>query len=361
MHDRAIEVLFIGSGTELELNLADKYNIQYRHIATGKYRRYSRGWKTELTDVKTNQKNIIDLVKFSRGYFQARKIIRQFKPDVVFTKGGYVSVPIGLAASSKKIPLIIHDSDAIFGMSTRILASKAHKIAIGFPKSVFQDYVFVDKLVFTGNPVRKELLSGSVKRAERVFMLDKTKPTIMLFGGSQGASALNSVIFAGLDLLLVDYNIIHHTGPDEIEQARIIAHKLPEKLKNRYRPYEFLRSEMTDALFLSDIAIIRPSASSIAEVAAHSKPTIAIASPFSANQHQQKNAEVLEKMGAIRVIDQAKLTPISLKSEIDRILSNDKTKKYLQSNIHKFWVPDAAEKIANLILNLGTNNKNVKT
>ena len=330
--------------------MVQKYNLTYKQVSSGKYRRYARGWKSEITDINTNKKNLVDLVKFSRGYFQARKILRQFKPDVVFTKGGYVSLPVGLAAYNKKIPLVIHDSDAIFGMATRFLAPKAKSVATGFPESIFNKLPYHEKIVFTGNPVRKELLSGSKQRAQKIFNLDPSKPTLLLYGGSQGASALNSVVFEGIELLLSDYNLIHHTGPIDIEQARVVAHNLPQNIASRYRPYDFLQSEMTDALFISDMAIIRPSASSIAEVAAHSKPTIAIPSPFSANSHQQENASALEKMGAIRVLDQDNLTPIRLKSEIDKIFSDPKAKKYLQTNIHKFWVPDAAQNIAKLVM-----------
>lgn len=330
--------------------MVQKYNIKYREVSSGKYRRYSRGWKSELTDISTNKKNLVDLVKFSRGYFQARRILRQFKPNIVFTKGGYVSLPVGLAAYNKKIPLVIHDSDAIFGMATKFLASKAKNIATGFPESIFDKLPYHDKIVFTGNPVRKELLSGSKQHAQQIFDLDQSKPTLLLYGGSQGASALNKVVFEGIELLLADYNLIHHTGPAEIEQARVVAHNLPQNIASRYRPYDFLQSEMADALFISDAVIIRPSASSIAEVAAHSKPTIAIASPFSANSHQQENARALEKMGAVRVLNQDELTPIRLKSEIDKIFSDPKAKRYLQANIHKFWVPNAAENIARLVI-----------
>ena len=328
-----------------------KYQIEYRAISSGKYRRYGRGWKKEATDVQTNKKNIIDAVKFTKGYFQANKILRQFKPDVVFTKGGYVTVPVGLAASRRKIPLVIHDSDTVFGMSTRILASRANKIATGFPKSAFIDSTYKDKIVYTGNPIRKQLLSGSLTRAKKTFGFGEEKPAILIFAGSQGATAINSVVFEGLDIILKSYNLIHHTGPNDIEQARVLSHKLPDKLKACYRPFDFLNTELADALFYADVVVGRAGANSISEIAAHSKPAILVPSPFSANNHQQKNAELLERMGAARVIEQKDLSPIRLMSEIDRILSDPKAKKYLQSSIHEFWISDSAVRIAQLILN----------
>lgn len=326
------------------------YSFEYKVISAGKFRRYGRGWGRELTDYKTNGKNLADMFRFSKGYMQAKKILKSFKPDVVFTKGGFVTVPVGLAASRIKIPLIIHDSDAVLGMASRILASRAQTIATGFPAEAFNDFSQPNKLVFTGNPVRKELLTTSPGKAKTIFGFTDDNPIVFIFGGSQGAEAINNLVFEGLELLLRDYNVIHHTGPRAIEQARVLAHKLPSKLDGGYRPYEFLQSEMTDALFLSSLVVIRASASSIAEAAAHSKPTILIPNPISANNHQQANAKFLEKIGAARVIEQSQLSPIRLCAEIDKILSNTKAKKYLQDNIHEFWVPDSANRIASLII-----------
>ncbi len=324
--------------------------MSYKHVASGKYRRYRRGWKKEITDIHTNKKNAVDAYRFTKGYFQANRILRSFKPDVVFTKGGYVTVPVGLAASRLKIPLIIHDSDTVFGMSTRILAPRAKTIATGFPESVFSDTPYKDKIVFTGNPVRKELLSGSLTRAKQTFKFDSNKPVVLIFAGSQGAAAINEVVFQGLEIILKNYNVIHHTGENDIEQARVLAHKLPDTLQGSYKPFDFLASELSDALFYADIVIGRAGANSIAEIAAHSKSAILIPSPYAANNHQQKNAEVLERMGAARILQQDDLSPIRLLSEIDKVLTNPDVKKYLQRSIHELWISDSASRIANLII-----------
>jgi len=342
--------MYIGSGDKLEKELIQKYNLNYQSVSSGKFRRYRRGWKKEITDIQTNKKNIADAVRFTKGYFQAMRILRKFKPDVVFTKGGYVTVPVGLAASRLKIPLLIHDSDAIFGMSTKVLAPKSKLIATGFPKNVFAESTYIDKIIFTGNPVRKELLSGSLARAQKIFPFKSRKPVVLVFAGSQGANAINEIIFGGLDIILKDYNLIHHTGSGDIEQARVFAHKLPDNLRDSYRPFDFLKSELADALFYADIVIGRAGANSIAEIAAHSKPAILIPSPYSANNHQQRNAEVLERMGAARIIQQEDLSPIRLISEIDKIISDARVKKYLQNSIHELWIADSASRIAHLIL-----------
>lgn len=337
--------------------MAKKYHLDYQSVSSGKFRRYRRGWKKEITDLQTNTKNAGDAIRFTRGYFQANRMLRKFKPDVVFTKGGYVTVPVGLAASRLKIPLVIHDSDSVFGMSTRILASRAQTIATGFPESAFADSVYKDKIVFTGNPVRKELLSGSLARAKKTFQFSTDKPVMLIFAGSQGATAINEVVFAGLDIILKNYNVIHHTGKGDIEQARVMAHNLPASLRDCYRPFDFLSTELADALFYADIVIGRAGANSIAEIAAHSKPAILIPSPYAANDHQQRNAELLERMGAARVIQQQDLSPIRLISEIDKILANPEVKKYLQSSIHELWIADSASRIAHIILQ--SNQKGV--
>jgi UDP-N-acetylglucosamine--N-acetylmuramyl-(pentapeptide) pyrophosphoryl-undecaprenol N-acetylglucosamine transferase len=348
--DPEVEILFIGSGGEIEKKLLDKHNLDSVIISAGKFRRYRRGWRKELTDINTSKSNAKDLFKFGKGYMQSKKILKNFKPDVVFTKGGYVTVPVGLAAKSQNIPLVIHDSDTVFGVANRILASRAKKIATGFPAEAFDASLEKNKIVFTGNPVRNELLSASLEKAKSTFGFKNNKPIVFIFAGSQGAEAMNNVIFDGLELILKNYNLIHHTGSQGIERARIAAHNLPPELTKNYRPYDFLDSEMTDALFVSDVAVIRPSASSIAEVAAHSLPTIMIPGPFSANNHQQKNADFLEKMGAARTLDQSSLSAIRLCSEIDKILSSESAKKYLQTTIHEFWLSDSAERIARLIV-----------
>ena len=334
----------------MEKKLLDKHNLKSVVISAGKFRRYRRGWRKELADINTSKSNAKDLFKFGKGYMQSKKILKDFKPDVVFTKGGYVTVPVGLAAKSQNIPLVIHDSDSVFGVANRILASRAIKIAAGFPAEAFDSSLEKDKIVFTGNPVRSELLSTSLEKARATFDFKNNKPIVFIFAGSQGAEAINNVIFDGLELILKNYNLIHHTGRQGIERARISAHNLPAGIAQNYRPYEFLETEMTDALFVSDVAIIRPSASSIAEVAAHSLPTIMIPGPFSANNHQQKNAEFLEKMGAARTLDQSDLSAIRLCSEVDKILSSASAKKYLQTTRHEFWLPDSADRIAKLIV-----------
>lgn len=343
----------MGSGAEIEKQMLSSYSIEYKAVSAGKFRRYRRGWKKEVTDLRTLSQNATDAVKFSRGYWQAKKIIKKFKPDVVFTKGGFVTVPVGLAAARKKIPLVIHESDSIFGLSSKMLAKYAKTIATGFPQEVFENISFREKIVFCGNPVRKKLLSSNDYKAKRVFNFHNDKPTLLLFAGSQGAQVLNEVVLENLDLILRSYNFIHHTGLQGIEQARINKHQLPNNLKNSYRPYEYLGEELADALFVSDVVIGRAGANSIAEFAAHSKAVILVPSPFSANNHQQKNAEVLQKYGAARVLQQDQLTPFRLRSEIDRIIENKKSKDYLQKSIHEFWVSDSAERIAKLIIRAG--------
>ena len=345
-----VQILYIGSGSALETQLLKERDLKYKSVSAGKFRRYRRGWKAEITDVKTASQNFVDAVKLSKGYIQSRSILRKFKPDVVFTKGGYVTVPVGLAAAHKKIPPIIHESDAILGLSTKILAKHATSIATGFPTEVFSNLSYRSKIVFCGNPVRKELLSNNPVRAKKTFNFKSNKPIVLLFAGSLGAMALNEVVFENLELILRNYNFIHHTGSQGIEQARIAKHQLPSNLADNYQPYDFLGEELSDALFLADVVIGRAGANSIAEFAAHSKALIVVPSPYSANNHQQKNAEVLMRYGAARILQQNQLTPVRLCSEIERIVSDTKAKKYLQQSLHEFWVPDSAERIVKLIL-----------
>ena len=192
--DPEVEILFIGSGGEIEKKLLDKHNLDSVIISAGKFRRYRRGWRKELADINTSKSNAKDLFKFGKGYMQSKKILKNFKPDVVFTKGGYVTVPVGLAAKSQNIPLVIHDSDTVFGVANRVLASRAKKIATGFPAEAFDTSLEKNKIVFTGNPVRNELLSTSLEKAKSTFGFKNNKPIVFIFAGSQGAEAINKFL-----------------------------------------------------------------------------------------------------------------------------------------------------------------------
>jgi len=208
-------------------------------------------------------------------------------------------------------------------------------------------------VVATGNPVRQAVLGGNRVRAQRHFGLDGARPTILFIGGSLGAHAINQAVFSVIDNLVETYNVIHQTGDREIDAAMFRRQKLADQVRNHYVPQAFFQAELADAYALADIVVTRCGANVLAELALLSKPTILVPLPNSANGHQLKNAQYLLKKGAARMIEQSKLTPITLRATIDNLADSASDQKYLGQALHRLAEPDAAERLAEIILSIG--------
>ena len=346
--DRDLEVLYIGSDGPLEERVLKAAGVEYMAISAGKFRRYNRHWLEAAIDVKTNWDNARDFVRFNRGILQARRAIRQFKPDVVFVKGGYVGLPVGLVAAQQKLPLIIHESDIVFGLTNRYLSKRANKVAVGWPLEFYKGH---DKsnMIFTGSPLRRTAITGNRRAALVHFRITEEKPIIFIMGGSRGAHSINLTIFENLGQLLNKYTLIHVTGESDIERARFVLSRQEKALHKYYRPYSFLHNDMGLGYAAADVIVSRAGANSLSEVAAWSKPAIVIPLSSSANNHQAQNAQALARMGALRILQQHELSGFKLMSEIDRLMVDKSSRKYLGETIHKFFAPDAAKKLAETI------------
>lgn len=349
--DPTLEVLFVGAGKALERQLVEDAGWRYTQVSAGKYRRYKRGLLAAAADVRTNAQNARDLFRTIAGLRQASKLIRQFKPEVVFIKGSYVGIPVGIAARRNRIPIILHDSDTVLGLTNRYLAKYATVLAVGWPAEQYARY-HLAHIKYVGNPLRREAITGTKAAAEQFFSLYKQKPNILVFGGSLGARVINQSVIENLQVLTKQYNVIHVTGEQGIEQARFARHELSQELQTYYKPYEFLHAEMGLAYAAADLVVSRSGANTVAELSSWSKPAILIPYQGSANREQQANAAALSKAGAARVIDQDELGGRRLLAEIDKLMDNPSDRRYLAANIAKFHKPDAAEHLARLILDL---------
>lgn len=343
---------FIGSGSVLERQFAEENGLAYHAIRSGKLRRYGRG-VAELIDWRTIRANSRDAWRFARGLSSARKLLRSLHPDVVFVKGGYVGLPVGLAARHLKLPLIIHESDTVMGLTNRLLAPAAQVVATGFPADSYTSLKLASQVIVTGNPVREDILHGSRRRAMQRFGWHEMRPTILFIGGSLGAQAINEVVFNTLNNLAESYNIIHQTGEGDIDAALFHRQKLTQSKRKYYVAQAFFQSDLADIYAAADIVITRCGASVLAELAALAKPAILIPLPNSANHHQLSNAQYLLKKGAARMLEQSKLTPLSLRSIIDSLADSAADQKYLGKTIHRLAVPDAAQRLAQLVLQTG--------
>ena len=222
------EISYIGSLDGIEKKLIEELNIPYYGIASGKLRRYF------------DLKNFSDPFKVLKGYAQSRKLLKKLKPDVIFSKGGFVTVPVVVAAKSCKIPAIIHESDMTPGLANKLAIPSATKVCCNFPETL--KHLPEEKAVLTGTPIRQELLSGDKLEALKFCGFTANKPVIMIIGGSLGAAAVNDSMRKILPELLKDFQVVHLCGKG----------KLDESLQNTegYIQFEYIKKELADLFLL---------------------------------------------------------------------------------------------------------------
>jgi len=333
-----VEFMFIGPETVGE-ELLIQANIQRRVIMAGKLRRY------------VSLQNIFDIFKIPVGIVQALWHLFFFMPNAVFSKGGYGSVPVVIAAWVFGIPVIIHESDAIPGLANKFCSALAQKIAISFPESTqFFSSKKKNKIALTGNPVREDLLNGNLEEAKKTFGLSGLKSVLLVLGGSQGAKMINDVISNSLPLLISRCEIIHQCGNNNYEE---IKKDMGNKQPPGYFLFPFLDvNQMKHAYAAANLVISRAGAGTIAEIATLGKPSILIPLPNSAADHQLKNAMSYAESGSAMIIDQMNLTPHLFQDRIFSLLDNADLIKKMGDNAKKFNSPDAARLIAQEVLNI---------
>lgn len=350
--DKSVELLYIGSATGQESKIIPQTGIKYASIAAGKFRRYHNNSVLNIIDPTTLFANIADFFRFIRGYFQAREIIAEYDPDVVFAKGGYVSLPVGLAAHSLRYPLVIHESDSIMGLANRMLAKRADKICVSYPIKSYPD-IDREKLIYSGNPVRADIYGGKKELAVSELGIDADLPTILVIGGSQGSLVINQMVSESLKDLLTKYQVIHVSGERDYDWLGFQASKLDEDLQKRYFLFNFLSGNLKDAYAASDLVISRAGNNVIAELAALRRPTILIPLSTSANSHQLSNAKVLTRMGAAMLLQQESLNAKTLVRKIDYLFENPKEMRAMSEKIATLSTPDAAKIVSDEIYKLG--------
>lgn len=301
LKEAGYEIEYIGSYTGIEKELIEKEGITYHGISSGKLRRY--------IDIK----NISDPFRVIKGISQAKKLMRTLRPDVVFSKGGFVSVPVVLAAKSYKIPVVIHESDLTPGLANKIAFTGASKVCCNFPETI--QYLPEGKAVLTGSPIRKELLSGNKENALKETGLDGTKPIILILGGSLGSVCINNAVRAILPTLLEKYDVIHMCGKGHLDES------LNET--KGYVQYEYIGEILADVLAAADLVISRAGANSICEFLSLAKPNLLIPLSKAASRGDQiLNANSFEKQGYSLVIEEESLTNETLLAGINSLDEN---------------------------------------
>ena len=321
------EIEYIGSYQGMEKDLIEAMEIPYHGISSGKLRRY--------LDIK----NLSDPFKVVKGFGQAFRLLGKIKPNIVFSKGGFVSVPVVLAAKMRKIPVIIHESDITPGLANKISIPAARKVCCNFPETL--KYLPSVKAVLTGSPIRQELLQGNPEAARSFCHFTSSKPVLLIIGGSSGSKAINDAVRALLPKLLDDYQIIHLCGKGNLDNDLINT--------KGYAQFEYISQQLKDMFALSDMVISRAGANAICELLALHKPNILIPLSAAASRGDQiLNAKSFEKQGFSYVLLEEDLTESTLLSAIRQV--TEKRDTYI-AKMKKSGQMDSIQTIVDLIEN----------
>lgn len=295
------DIHYIGSYTGIEKELIEKQQIPYHGISSGKLRRYF------------SLKNFTDPFRVLKGFNEANHLIKTLKPDVIFSKGGFVSVPVVIAGKRNHVPVIIHESDMTPGLANRISIPSAYRVCCNFPETL--KALPEDKAVLTGSPIRQELMTGDPEKARAFCGFKDEKPVILVVGGSLGATAVNQAVRAILPELLKDFQVIHLCGKG----------KLDTSLNNLegYVQFEYIQDELRHLFALSDIVISRAGANAICELLALQKPNLLIPLSASASRGDQiLNARSFERQGFSKVLEEETLTNELLLDTVHELYDN---------------------------------------
>jgi len=325
--------------------------IKVETITSGKLRRYHHlsVWQQLLKFRTIVLPNIVDMAKVGIGFVESLVRLVRWRPDVVFTKGGFVCLPIGLAARVLGIPLVIHDSDAHPGLTNRLLARWATAIGTGAPLE-FYSYPAA-KAVYVGVPVREDFVPIAPQRQRKAkdeLGFDSLRPLVVVTGGGLGAKRLNEAVAANLTTLLPRTNIILISGSAQYDEM----HALTPQDDPRFRLLPFVSDGMAHMLGAADIVIARAGATTIVELAALAKPTILVPNGYLTGGHQLKNAAVYAEKGAVSVVDELELEkrPELLVDEVVNLLADPKRMEAMGRAFHTFARPTAAHDMAEMIV-----------
>ena len=304
LQNKGYEISYIGSYEGIEKKLIADYDIPYYGISTGKLRRYF------------DPKNFTDPFRVIKGFAEAKKILKEIKPDVVFSKGGFVSVPVVRAAAALKIPCIIHESDMTPGLANKLCIPVAKKVCCNFPETL--NHLPEGKAVLTGSPIREELAKGNKLAAYEVCGFTANKPVIMVIGGSLGSMAINKAVREALPTLLHDFQVVHICGKEKIDNLLLTT--------KGYHQFEYLKAELKDIFAMADLVISRAGANAICEILALKKPNLLIPLPAGSSRGDQiLNAASFEAQGYSMVISEDDLTKEFLVAKVQELYCNRNT------------------------------------
>ena len=304
LKEAGYEIAYMGSYDGIEKRLIGDFDLPYVGISTGKFRRY------------LDFKNLTDPFRVIKGFSEARKFLKEYRPDVVFSKGGFVAVPVVRAAASLGIPCIIHESDMTPGLANKICVPVARKVCCNFPETL--KLLPEENAVLTGSPIRAELAQGNKVAGLDLCGFNANTPVIMVIGGSLGAANVNKAVRAALPSLLGDFQVVHLCGKDKIDNLLLNT--------PGYKQFEYIKAELKDLFAIADVVISRAGANAICELLALKKPNILIPLPASSSRGDQLlNAKSFEAQGFSIVINEEDLTTELLVDKVHELYFSRQT------------------------------------
>ena len=301
LREEGYDISYIGSYNGIEKDLIKKQGVEYFGISSGKLRRYF------------DLKNFSDPFRVMKGYGEAKKILKHVKPDVVFSKGGFVTVPVVFAAKKLHIPVIIHESDITPGLANKLAIPRATYVCHNFPETAA--HLPEGKSRLTGCPIRQELFEGDKNKGLEFLGFGSDKPVLMIIGGSTGAQAVNECVRENLDELLKIFNIVHLCGKGKVDESYNNV--------EGYNQYEYISDELNDIFAAADMVISRAGANAICELLALKKPHLLI--PLSANASrgdQILNAKSFKKQGFSEVLEEEDITSETFMKAVMKVYNN---------------------------------------
>ncbi len=359
--DIAPRFLYVGSAQGLEATLAAEAKIGFVSIATGKLRRSANPLRM------LNKANLRDAARVPLGFLQALKIVKNFNPDIVFSTGGYVSVPSVFAAGVLGCPVLMHEQTVQIGLANRLCAKIASRIALSYPESANELGPVERKKAFvTGGVVRKIVVGGDACRGRERYGFDgdlDAYPVVYVTGGAQGSSIINNSVLDGLNELVVQCCVIHQcgkqkgNGPQDETKLRAAAQQLPFLLRKRYVATQFVGDEIGDVYAASSIVVGRSGAGTVSEVCAVGKPSVFVPLVPTGGDEQTRNAQRLQSIGAAVIIKQNELSGPVLVERVTELLADPEKLMRMGTAAKTMASPNAAELLAKAVIDLGLKSQ----
>ena len=336
--EKKSEIIFVGTDRGLENDLVPRAGYELKKIDAYGFNR------------QISIENVKKMYKTFKSIGQAKKIIEDFKPDIMIGTGGYICLPVGIAASKYNVPIVLHESNAFPGVAIKMLAKKAETILVGF-EDAKERIKNAKNVVVVGNPSKVKKLNFTEKQKQEIInkigLTDLSKPIVLVFGGSQGAQKINeSFINIISKKLNKDYQIIWATGPNQYDMIKTKLQSLNISINNipnvKILPYIYNMEEVMNCV---DLVVSRSGAMTITEISIVGKPSIFIPFPYATENHQEYNAKVLEKVGAAKIILDAKLDDNILNSTINEIISDKEKMCRMSENAHAVEIKNVEDKI----------------